>query len=255
MSQTFYYSQLALSTYQSCQLKFCRRYLDELYWPRPVDEEVELGENFHLLSQRYFSTGEVAADSSALELWIQRLQDFRPFQKGISFFPEQELRLNDSTLRLVARYDLVAVPDTGKVLIYDWKTDQRKPEQRFLENSLQTVVYRYLLVRASAGCLARARDVDPAEIVMIYWNPRFPESPVVLPYDEDSFQQDEKILQELIAEIEGKEPEDFFPTADEKVCARCEYSPICKGTPSPLPVDVEPDELSLSWDDIQDLPY
>jgi hypothetical protein len=43
---TFYYSQLALSIYQSCQLRFRRRYLDGLYWPRPTNEQIETGMDF-----------------------------------------------------------------------------------------------------------------------------------------------------------------------------------------------------------------
>lgn len=250
-NSTFYYSQMALSTYQTCQLKFRRRYIEELYWPRPVNEQIEMGQNFHLLSQRYFSTGNAGAGDRELAIWLQSLQKFMPLNKDITYFPEQELRLNDGEMRLVARYDLVTVSATDKVLIYDWKTDEREPIRKYLERSIQTMVYRYLMVKAGSGCLSK--NVSPSNVVMIYWNPRFPNLSVTIPYDEKQFQRDDKELKRLITEIEGKEADNFWPTTEEEICNRCEYSPICQGVTCDYPEDTEPDDLALSWDDIEDV--
>jgi hypothetical protein len=247
---TFYYSQLALSIYQSCQLRFRRRYLDGLYWPRLTNEQIETGMDFHLISQRYFSCGQVDRYDGMLGEWVDALRSFRPFVADMIFLPEQELRLNDNTMRLVAKYDLVVLsPD--KVIIYDWKTDQHKLGDQYCANTLQTLVYRYLLVRAGNGYLGR--KIAPPDLVMIYWNPRQPATTVSLTYSEKQYRRDEERLKEIINEIENRDSNSFFATTEERVCRGCEYSPICHGA-SPEELDEEGlDDLSLSWDDIAEI--
>ena len=114
-----YFSQLALSTYLTCQLKFRRRYLEELYWPRPTTPAVELGNDFHAAAERYFLTGEEEKYPPPLGGMLENLHSFRPLEPGALFLPEQQLRLN-SSIKLVAKYDLIVLAD--RVYIYDWKT-------------------------------------------------------------------------------------------------------------------------------------
>ena len=137
LDSSFYYSQLALSIYQSCQLRFRRRYLDGLYWPRPISEQVELGMDFHLVSNRYFASGQQESYGGDLGSWLEALYRFRPLAPGLVFLPEQELRLKDGPVRLVAKYDLVAL-EPGRVVIYDWKTDRRRLSGKTCENTLKT---------------------------------------------------------------------------------------------------------------------
>jgi hypothetical protein len=247
LDSSFFYSQLALSIYQSCQLKFRRRYLDGLYWPRPLSEQVELGRDFHLVSNRYFASGQPESCDGDLGSWLEALYRFRPLTPGLVFRPEQELRLKDGPVRLVAKYDLVAL-EPGRVVIYDWKTDRRRLTAKACDRTLQTIVYRYLMVRAGNGYWGR--PVTPADVTMIYWNPRYPEGAVTLQYDEKRFRQDEEWLREAIAEIDGKDPDNFLATTDESTCQACEYSPICRGASSPEPEEDDCDDLSLSWEDI-----
>ena len=248
ITHDFFYSQLALSIYQSCQLRFRRRYLDGLYWPRPISEQVELGRDFHLVSNRYFASGQQERYGGDLGVWLEALYRFRPLAPGLVFLPEQELRLKDGPVRLVAKYDLVVLAP-GRVVIYDWKTDRRRLSGKSCENTLQTLVYRYLMVRAGDGYWGR--PITPADVAMIYWNPRYPEGAVTLQYDERRFRQDEEWLREAIAEIDGKDRDGFPATTDERVCQACEYSPICRGASSVEPEEDDYDDLSLSWDDIE----
>jgi len=248
LDSSFFYSQLALSIYQSCQLRFRRRYLDGLYWPRPVSEQVELGRNFHLVSNRYFISGQQESCSGDLGAWLEALYRFRPLAPGLVFLPEQELRLKDGALRLVAKYDLVA-PAPDRVIIYDWKTDRRRLSAKRCERTPQTIIYRYLMARAGNGYWGH--PVNPSDVVMTYWNPRYPDRPVTLQYDDQRCQQDEEWLREVIAEIEGKDGDSFLAATDEKVCQTCEYSPICRGASSAEPEQDDFDDLSLTWDEIE----
>jgi radical SAM protein with 4Fe4S-binding SPASM domain len=247
---TFYYSQFALSIYQSCQLRFRRRYLDGLYWPRPADEQIRMGSDFHLISQRYFAYGHKERYDGELGRWLDAFYRFRPFDESLVFLPEQELRLSDGALRMVAKFDLIMLaPD--RVVIYDWKTDERRLVREYYERTYQTLFYRYMLVKAGSGYWNR--PIAPSDVVMIYWNPRYPSTVVSLPYDERQYRKDGERLGEMIEEIENRDIDRFFATTEERVCRACEYSPICHGTP-PVDLEDETDDLSLSWDDIEELP-
>jgi hypothetical protein len=248
LDSSFYHSQLSLSIYQSCQLKFRRRYLDGLYWPRPISGQVELGRDFHLVSNRYFASSQQESYDGDLGRWLNELYRFRPAAPDLVFLPEQELRLKDGPVRLLARYDLVMLAP-GRVVIYDWKTDRRRLSGKTCENTLQTIVYRYMMVRAGDGYWNRA--LTPAGVEMIYWNPRYPENSVTLKYDQQRYRQDEEWLREAIAEIDGKDPGSFLATTDGRTCQTCEYSPICRGASETDPEEDEDDDLSLAWDDIE----
>lgn len=241
-----YFSQSAISTYVGCQLRFRRRYLEELYWPRPVSDAVKLGNEFHALSRRYYLTGKIDEYEGQVGVWIKNLQQFRPYDPSFKFYPEQQLRLNGE-IRLVAKYDLVVMAD--KVYIYDWKTDS-KIKKTFYRNSMQTVVYRYLM--AAAGFQYWGRTIKPADIVMCYWNPAYPNEPLYLPYTEKQYRRDEKNLKDTIKEIMQKPWDEFFSTSNKALCSRCEYSSTCHGKPG-VEEEFDPDDLSLSWEDVDDL--
>ncbi|HWJ02925.1 MAG TPA: PD-(D/E)XK nuclease family protein [Verrucomicrobiae bacterium] len=253
----FFYSQSALGTYQACQLKFKRRYLEGLFWPTTwsLDERakelMEQGRQFHLLAQRYYAadgqTGHNLADP--LSAWLVNLSAFRPIEDGSVFLPEQELRLHTPDLRLVAKYDLLVFKPDGRAIIYDWKTTGKPPRKEYWERHLQTIVYRYLLCAAGEACSPFGK-VSPNMVSMLYWNPQYPEGFAAVPYSDSQFERDGQYLTSLLNEIESREWERFLATADEKRCKYCEYSPICLGVRAE---EVELDEdaavdMDLDWD-------
>jgi hypothetical protein len=249
-NRAFDYSQNALSTYTSCQLKFRRRYLDALYWPRPITGQVELGQSFHILCQRYFTSGQHSCEGQ-LHKWMDLIVKFRPPDTNQLFLPEQELRYRAEGLRLVAKYDLLVLSDTERVFIYDWKTEKRQHTESYLEKTFQTCIYRFLMARA--GNPYWEREIKPSDIVMVYWNPRFPESPVTLAYNEKQYRRDESRLRQIISGIEGKDRNSFWPTTEEKVCRTCEYAPLCEKGTTATPSYQEEEDISLGWDDIEDI--
>ncbi|NLV17471.1 MAG: PD-(D/E)XK nuclease family protein [Syntrophomonadaceae bacterium] len=240
------FSQLSFSTYMACQLKFRRRYVEQLYWPQVMSEEVELGQAFHTLSERYYLTGEMDNYPGLLGQWGRNLKEFYPYDSSLEIFPEQQVRFNGD-IRLVAKYDLLV--NGEKLLIYDWKTT-KKIKRSYYENSLQTLLYRYLMAEAGGEYLGRI--IKPRDIIMCYWNPSFPREPLYLPYDEIKYRRDGKFLRDIINEIMQKPWDEFFPVTDERICSYCEYSPICHGKPGEGETDFDAEDLSLSWDDIDE---
>lgn len=239
-----WFSQAALSAWLNCPLKFKYRYIDGLYWPLTtqgdVREHVELGRQFHLLAQRYFTDGGAEADGQ-LGQWLARLQEFLPLTPNHRFLPEYDMRLAQDQLRLLAKYDLLVVRENG-VTIFDWKTDERPPGHSIV-SSPQTRLYLYLL--SSVPEMA-----NPDTVQMVYWNPRHPREPLTIPYSHEQQEKDGLWLHKLVTEIKGT---DVYPaTANETNCRFCEYRPVCHGQDLELgkgDLDLE----EVDWDDIQEI--
>ncbi|MBM7855097.1 radical SAM protein with 4Fe4S-binding SPASM domain [Desulfohalotomaculum tongense] len=258
-----YFSQNSFSTYDFCSLKFRRRYIDGLYWPgswvtdNEKREMVEQGQLFHLLAHRYYcgiAMGELERYlTEPVSSWFKELQNFRPLTAGAVFLPEQELRCHQDGIRLVAKFDLLMVLPDGRAVIYDWKTALGRPKSQYYRQHIQTIVYRYLLVKAG-GFLSPRGAFSPADISMIYWNPRYPRLVEPLAYSEDKYQRDADMIEKKIKEIESRDYDQFYATGDQKKCRHCEYSPICHGRPmaADLSEEVE-EELDIDWDDIDEM--
>ncbi|WP_031515749.1 PD-(D/E)XK nuclease family protein [Desulfofalx alkaliphila] len=259
-----YFSQLALGAFDSCYLKFRRRYIDGLYWPgnwvtkEEYREAIELGQLFHLLAQRYYSglpVGEGQGEEAQRVIrWIRAMADFCPRDNSGIYLPEQELRINREGLRLVAKYDLLKILPDGRAVIYDWKTNDRPLKEAYLAHHIQTILYRYLLVRAG-GIYTPIGQLKPEDVSMVYWNPRYPNQPVSLAYNEKKYQSDEKNIRQKIKDIESRSYAEFYATSNVKNCAHCEYSPLCHGQPMIEPPEGEEDELELAWDEIEEYTF
>jgi hypothetical protein len=259
-------SAMALRTYLSCPLRFRYRYIDNLYWSQawgsgPEERRaLEQGQNFHLMARRYYSGVDPAlvadpVDQQQLDAWMGSLQGFLPRTFDRAFYPELELRLNRPDMKLMAKFDLVAVDPNGRATIFDWKTERKMPRKSYLLKSPQTLVYRYMLCAAGGQYSPKGR-FKPEEVDMIYWNPSFPSKWERLPYSEAQYQQDEEHLRSLLAQILRTPREGFLGTSEENICRHCEYQMICHGRRAES-VDLEEEELyeaTLSWDDLPELP-
>lgn len=260
LSNNFYFSQSSLQTYKTCPLKFRLRYIDGLYWPVECESALklssEIGKTFHLVAQRYFLGISPLFSGDELGImmreWYKNLASQFPLEG--TWIPEISLKLNRQPLRLTATYDVIHIPGDGTILIYDWKTGQKPPSWNTLRHALQTVVYRYLMVEA--GETVVGRPISPEDVTVIYWNPRFPTSRVILRYSEKDYHQDESILKELVSEIINNEYRDFKPAADPKTCLKCEYRMTCKGREPEGKEEDEAGELEIvDWDDAPEIAY
>src|SRR5690554_6576736 len=234
-----YFSQMALSVYQTCPLRFRRRYLDGLFWPRDwagdreQKELLERGKLFHRLACRYYSRGEVLTEgilTGELREWFEHLRKFRPFNEEDDFYPEYELRININGIKLLAKFDLLYLGQSdNKLLIYDWKTN-KKPfsSKASYETLLQSRVYLYVLTEGLKE-FSSDRQPSPENLSLIYWNPRFPGDMEMVKYSQRKLERDRGFLGSIIQEIKVLNYQDFKGVDQDEVCRYCEYRPICSG--------------------------
>ena len=245
LPETFDFTQSNLQDYIDCPYRFNLRYVRRAKWPAlVVDDALEFeqrgqtGGRFHRLIQQYLLgipeeslTDQAAADPSPemMAWWEDFLQYVPPLLEG-SRFAETILSTGLTGHRLVAKYDLVLVQPSGKLVIFDWKTSRRRPKEQWLEERIQTRLYRFLLAQ-SGSVLNGTAETLPEQIEMNYWFTSQPELPVSLPYTGDQYQQDLTFFTDLIEEI-AELPEEAFPrTADLTKCRYCVYRSHCdRGT-------------------------
>ena len=171
-------SQSSLQDYADCPRRFKLRHLEGLSYPAVESEpalenekRLEEGELFHRLVQQSLLGMDQAklgriANSPNLRRWWQNYLDHRPDISGYTIYPEFTLSAPLESLRLVAKYDLIAIRE-GQALIYDWKTYHKRPPNERLAARWQTRVYRALLVKAGSA-LNDGRPFRPSEISMVY---------------------------------------------------------------------------------------
>ncbi len=219
-------SQSSLQDYAACPRRFELRYLQQLSYPA-VEAEPALenekhqqeGEYFHRMAQQYFigipaeKIGKLA-NSENLRRWWENFindKDLSSLRNLTGLNPETALSAPLGKFRLLAKYDLIAEQD-GKVIIYDWKTYRKRPQNQQMLLRWQTRVYRALLVRA--------KRIAPEQIEMRYWYADFPAEPAVFEYSAGQYQRDWGALEKLADEILTASR---FPLTDET--ARCSYCP------------------------------
>ena len=263
-----YFSASSLKTYQTCQLKFKRRYIDGLFWPddwvkdQEKKEMQKLGQLFHTLAERYYLRGRMVDSKEVINeqlvQWLERLVEFRPYNEQDQFLPEQRLQMDDGGLKILAKYDLLQIIDNQRVVIYDWKTYKNNSQPSFLKRSLQTIIYRYLLLAAGDEYFTDG-NLAPEDITLIYWNPRFPDDSIEFPYSEEQFLKDKRKIKSLVEQIKATNygvNDDVLATSDQTNCLYCEYRPICHGEPA---LEIEPKEEDLDlmedWDDIDPINF
>ncbi len=266
--QDFTFSQTSLQDFVECPQRFYLRYILNLAWPAikaapPEAYEAHLrrGQDFHhLVHQRLLGLPdsrltEIAARDSLLELWWDAFRTYRPADLPGQTFPEVVLTATVAGQRLLAKYDLLLVRSGERALIFDWKTNQRRPNRAKLEARLQTRVYRYLLAYAGAH-FNGGQPWAPRQIEMIYWFPAFPNAPIRFPYHEAQYRRDQSYLTDLITHITHLDEAEFRRTEDERRCRFCPYRSYCDrgsdaGTFTEADEELlspEPDLLPASFD-------
>ena len=134
-------SQSSIQDYADCPQRFKLRYIDHLEYPA-LESEPALenekrqreGQFFHRLAQQYLLGMDPArlgqlAGASNLQRWWNHFMDNRPPLDGYTIYTEHCLTVPLESLRLVAKYDLLALKD-GCAIIYDWKTSRSRSRER-----------------------------------------------------------------------------------------------------------------------------
>jgi len=270
--KSFQYSQASLQDFADCHRRFYYRYLAHLSWPavesEPVIEAEQLmqaGAQFHRLVLQYLSGVPVEKLDSAnfllgdLREWWQNFLTADLNLKDAKLFPEKVLAVRLGETRLVGKFDLVAIYEDGRVVIYDWKTSRHQPSRASLAARWQTIIYPYLL--ASGGAVLNQGEVIEADrISMVYWYSNFPDQPVVYQYSPDELQNDEKAILALTEDIESRSViEEFELAVDEKRCRYCVYRSLCdRGVAAGDELEIEFDsdiEFEMDFDQIQEIEF
>ncbi len=261
--EKMYFSQNSLEIFSQCRMKFKKRYLDGLYWRNwtPDSEDLkrlEKGRLFHLYAYRYAlgldtQAGCRGEDDGCIAGWLDKLKRFLKAEGGSPLFPEFELKISEDIMRLQAKFDLIALNDDGRVTIYDWKVQGKPLNRKRLEQSYQTILYRYLLTRA--GETVKGTPIKPEDISMVYWQPEFPDRPVRITYSTSLFEEDDRFIRNQIQKImECDFTSLILKTTDERICKHCEFCSICNHyQPEQIAYDgIEPE---LEWEEIEEIEF
>ena len=232
-------SQSSLQDYMDCAQRFKLRYLDRLSYPA-VETEPTLenekhqqeGEYFHRLIQQHLigiPAEQIAkfANTINLQRWWENFQNSKDLTglKDLSgLYPEATLSAPLGNYRLLAKYDLIAV-QSGKAVIYDWKTYRKRPRNEWLAARMQTRVYRAMLVTAGAH-LNQGQQLKPEQVEMIYWFGDFPQDPARFEYTSAQYQRDWDMLLKLADEVGTATS--YPQTDDRQKCAFCTYRSYCE---------------------------
>lgn len=255
LPDNFRFSQSSLQDYIDCPRRFELRYMEDVVWPAvesepqvEFEQRMQWGADLHRLIQQHLSgipaerLAAYATEEPLKGWWRAYLETgLRDVPKNR--WPETTLSASLGRYRLIAKYDLLAIAAGQQAIIVDWKTSRPK-SANWLEQRLQTRVYRHVLVRAGAH-LNGGQSIDPDQVTMVYWFASAPDEPVRLPYSIEQFDADTTYLTSLLDEIHER-PE-FPKTDNDRHCQFCTYRSLCDRGVSAGPVDeldaVDSDDL------------
>jgi CRISPR/Cas system-associated exonuclease Cas4 (RecB family) len=264
----FIFSQSSLQDYNDCPRRFQLRYIDKLQWPAVETEPVlenerrqQEGQLFHRMVQQHLiglPTEKLTpmANPADLSRWWENYLSTRFDLDGYALLAELTLVAPVGIYRLVAKYDLIAVKQGERALIYDWKTTRKRPRDEWMAARFQTRVYRAMLVQAG-DALNGGKPIPPEQVEMIYWYADHPNEPARFLYNDTQYKRDWETLTGLITEIGNHQ---HFPlTMDEKKCAFCPYRSYCNrggkaGTMDDL-AETEPTNSEINFEQIAEIEY
>ena len=245
LPQQFTFSQSSLQDYADCPRRFQLRYLDKLIYPAAETEpalenekHIQEGQQFHRLAQQHLlciptDKLEKMANTPNLERWWENFinaEDLTGLKDLSGLYPEVTLSAPLGAFRLVAKYDLIAVTEDERLIIYDWKTYRKRPRNEWLSARWQTRVYRSLLVVAGSQFTVPAegnggKPILPERCEMVYWFSNHPNEPARFRYDEVQYKRDWDAMTRLTEEIQSAST---YPlTDDRQKCAYCPYRSYC----------------------------
>jgi hypothetical protein len=220
--------------YSDCKRLFFLKEILHLEWPANESEPVRIqetrmatGSQFHLLCSQYLCgiPVEILLQSIESEEMLRWWNAFLSLGLNPSpnFFPEKAITIPYGNFRMTAHFDLFTKQPDGTYIIYDWKTNLKRPSQQQVENRMQTIVYPIVLNKF----FKFERKNGPRSIKMIYWYPEFPEQPHEFSFAPDKLKRQENVLGNIVEEVSSSAPEDFIMTDNLNRCQFCNYRSYC----------------------------
>jgi hypothetical protein len=161
--------------------------------------------------------------------------------------------------RLVAKFDLLALSPGRRLVVVDWKTVHQRPRRTVLAQRLQTRVYRYLAVEASAAFNGGQRP-QPEQVEMVYWFAQHGGSTERFAYDAHQYEADHDYLGNLVAEITSQQEPVWHRTLDERNCRYCNFRSLCErgvtaGFLDEMDEDLELSEMEIDLDQVAEVMF
>ncbi len=240
LADNFVFSSNNLQDYLDCPRRFELKYLLKQSWPavssQPIlemEQRILQGNRFHLLAQQYLSgmAGSIlkkAIDDPQLETWFDRFQVHIDPYLNYHFFCEFSVVMPFDRFRLIAVFDFIAMIDTEKIWIADWKTSSKLPKRENFLQHIQSILYPFFAYEVRSSIFPQASQFIHNDLSMEYWFPEFPDNTISFDHSGETHTKSRELLVNLIAEISNKEPGDFNKTSNEKRCMYCQYRSLCE---------------------------
>jgi hypothetical protein len=275
----FQFSQGSLQDYVDCPRRFQLKYIEKLTWPaleiEPAlesENHLQQGAVFHRLVQQFLLGVSVEklsllaeTDTNLFRWWENYLSSLHVLEglmndSGSNRYPEIDLSVTIGDYRLTGKFDLLLLFDK-EFIIYDWKTARTKPKREWVQASLQTRVYPYLLSQAGSY-LNNGIPINPSQIRMIYWYANFPTSPLVINFNRNQLEEDQRYICKLVGKIHQLTEISFPMTENKKRCKFCTYRSFCnRGAKAGSLEDFEGfeyqelDDFRLDFEQIAEIEY
>jgi CRISPR/Cas system-associated exonuclease Cas4 (RecB family) len=278
----FLFTQSNLQDYIDCHRRFQLRYLLHLAWPAVEAEPyleyehwMEKGAQFHRVIRQHLSgvhgsqiETSLGNDLEIMNWWMnykQSLQDglLKKVLDGGMHYEEITLSTSLNRFRLLAKYDLLVINPSGKLIIMDWKTSQTRPRRKWLADRLQTHVYSYLLASAMSSLEIKPTP-DTDRIEMIYWFANYPDQPESFCYNRKTFGADRRYLESIASSIEQLSAPVFPLTPDLRRCLFCTYRSLCDRGVNPgklhqleewQEAEISTEGISIDYDQISEIEF
>ncbi|MBW9148275.1 PD-(D/E)XK nuclease family protein [Clostridium sp. CM028] len=225
-----YYSQNLLNTFDKCPLRFKIKYLDNVKWKKDsIDNEdyyenMNMGLDFHLICERYFSNIPAGIDNSNIDLMnsFNSLKGkFTLLDENI-YFTEYEIKMRKDNIRIQAKYDLIIIKPNNKIEIWDWKTENRKLDYKEVCKRMQTIVYMYILGESSLKIFDK--DIPLENISMNFWQPQFKDDIITINYSKSNHKIHEDKIMEITHSLDNYDFSlDFNSELYSAQCKYCEF--------------------------------
>lgn len=235
----FAFSQASLQDYVDCPRRFQLRYVLGVRWPVAHDASIvewelgaQRGVDLHRLAHQHTVgiPAEVLAQTAEAENvreWWQAYLASPPRDLPVEVRrSEVRLAMPLGDYRLVARYDLLAIEPGQRAVIVDWKTTEKRSKRAWLEGRMQTLVYRYVLVKAGME-LNGGESIAPDQVELIYWFAAFPRQVEHFIYDDDQHRRAGEYTSTTVAEIVATDLAEWPLTSEQHRCRYCRYRTLC----------------------------